>query len=128
MDIRTHEKIDAALVGTPRVVEPGRAEVELRVDERMRADVRGLAHGGFLFGLADYAAMLAINEPTVVLADASARFLAPVVVGDVVVAKARVDAVEGKRRTVRVDVLRGDLAVLEATFSCAVPSRHVLDR
>src|SRR5205807_729390 len=103
-------------------------EVELTCDERMRADDEGLVHGGFLFGLADYAAMLAVNEPTVVLADATAKFLAPVVVGDVVIAFARVASSEGKRRAVDVEVKRGDVVVMSATFSCAVPSRHVLTR
>lgn len=32
----------------------------------MAADEYRLVHGGFIFGLADYAVMLAINEPTVV--------------------------------------------------------------
>jgi acyl-coenzyme A thioesterase PaaI-like protein len=126
--IKTHEKIDRSLCGTPRVVSPGEAEVALAIIDSMRADEHGLAHGGFIFGLADYAAMLAVNEPTVVLADASAKFLAPVVVGDIVIAKARIESGDGKRQKVVVDVTKGDTKVLEATFSCAVPSKHVLLR
>jgi acyl-coenzyme A thioesterase PaaI-like protein len=44
----------------------------------MAADQRGLVHGGFTFGLADYAAMVAVNDPNVVLGAAEVRFLAPV--------------------------------------------------
>ena len=128
MHVRTHSRIDASLCGTARALRDAYAEVELRCDERMRADDEGLVHGGFLFGLADYAAMLAVNEPTVVLAGASAKFLAPVVVGDVVVAHATVKSGEGKRRVVDVDVKRDDVVVMTATFSCAIPSQHVLTR
>jgi uncharacterized protein (TIGR00369 family) len=128
MDVRTHAKIDRSLCGTPRAIGVDRAEVELHCDERMRADDEGLVHGGFVFGLADYAAMLAVNAPTVVLAEAAAKFLAPVVVGDHVVASAHVKSSEGKRREVHVEVKRehDGVVVMTATFACAVPSRHVL--
>ena len=125
---RTHGLIDRALCGTPRALGDGAAEVELVLSEAMRVDDSGLAHGGFTFGLADYAAMLAVNEPTVVLADASMKFLAPTMVGDTVVARARVSEASGKRRTVLVEVRCGDKVVAEGTFSCAVLSRHVLQR
>jgi acyl-coenzyme A thioesterase PaaI-like protein len=48
----------------------------------MAVDDRGLVHGGFVFGLADHAAMLAVNDPNVVLGAASTRFLKPVRVGE----------------------------------------------
>ena len=54
---------------------------------RMAADGSGLAHGGFIFGLADYAAMIAVNHPNVVLGAAEVRFLKPVVSGETVVAR-----------------------------------------
>ncbi len=125
---RTHARIDPALCGTPRSLADGSSEVELTLIEAMRVDDTGLTHGGFTFGLADHAAMLAVNEPTVVLADASMRFLAPTVVGDRLVARGRVSDVAGKRRTVQVEVRRGDTMVAEGTFACAVPTRHVLQR
>ena len=91
MEQRTHEKIAAHLCGTPLAISEGRARVALDVSAEMAADGRGLAHGGFTFGLADYAAMLAVNEPTVVLAGATLKFLGPVVVGDRVEAEATVE-------------------------------------
>lgn len=42
------------------------------------------------FGLADYAAMLAVNEPTVVLGKAEVRFLKPVKVGERLLARTRI--------------------------------------
>jgi acyl-coenzyme A thioesterase PaaI-like protein len=125
---RTHAAIDRRLVGVPVALDDGRAIVRLATTAEMAADDRGLVHGGFLFGVADYAAMLAVNEPTVVLAGCECRFVAPVVVGDRVEATAEVLSSEGKKRLARVVVTRDGTTVFEGTFHCAVPARHVLDR
>ena len=85
-----------------------------------------LVHGGFVFGLADYAAMLAVNHPNVVLAGAEVRFLKPVVVGERLLATARLAESAGRRRRVEVEVARGGEVVFAGTFHCAVPDRHVL--
>ena len=42
---------------------------------------------GFIFGAADYAAMLAVNQPNVVLGAAETHFLKPSRVGDVLLAQ-----------------------------------------
>lgn len=127
MEANTHLALSRALCGAPRELAEGRATVELDTLEEMRADEHGLVHGGFVFGLADHAAMLAINAPTVVLGSAETRFLAPVRVGEKLRAEARLTARDGKRHHVRCDVFRDDRAVFEGTFVCFVPSRHVLD-
>ena len=93
----------------------------------MAADWRGLIHGGFTFGLADYAAMLAVNEPTVVPANANAKFLAPVVVGDRLEAEATVEQTDGKKRSVKMTVRRAGAAVMEGEFLAVVPDGHILD-
>jgi len=93
----------------------------------MAADWRGLIHGGFTFGLADYAAMLAVNEPTVVPANATVKFLAPVVVGDRLEAEATVEQTDGKKRSVKVTVRRAGAAVMEGEFLAVVPDGHILD-
>ncbi len=66
-DINTHEKINQSLCGKPVELTPGHSIVELETTPDMEADGSGLVHGGFIFGLADYAAMIAINHPFVVL-------------------------------------------------------------
>lgn len=124
----THRAIDRRLCGRPVELAAGRARVELTAVPEMAADERGLIHGGFLFGCADYAAMLAVDHPLVVLAAAEVRFLRPVTVGETVVAAARVTAEEGRERRVEVAVERAGEAVLTGSFRCIVPSRHVLDR
>lgn len=125
--IRTHEKIAPALCGRPIAVETGRARVALDTTTEMAADARGLIHGGFTFGLADYAAMLAVNEPTVVLASAETKFLGPVVAGERLEADATVERADGKKRWVKVVVRRDDTPVMEGTFLAIVPDRHILD-
>ncbi|MDY0268384.1 PaaI family thioesterase [Trichloromonas sp.] len=92
----------------------------------MVADDRGLVHGGFTFGLADYAAMLAVNDPHVVLGAAEVKFLAPVTLGETMLAKAEVIGESGKKRQVRCTVST-DRPVFEGSFTCFVLPGHVLD-
>ncbi|MEZ0344384.1 MAG: PaaI family thioesterase [Caldimicrobium sp.] len=127
MHIKTHKKIDQSLSGTPLELSEGKAVVKLKTDERMVADEKGLIHGGFIFSLADYAAMLAVNEETVVLAKAEVKFIKPVKLGDEILAMAEVKETEGKKRKVYVEVKRQDEVVFSGEFLCVVPERHVLD-
>ena len=124
---QTHDRIVARLCGRPVELGPGRARVVLDTSPEMAADARGLVHGGFTFGLADYAAMLAVNEPTVVLASAETKFLGPVVAGDRLEAEAQVERSEGRRRWVTVVVRRAGTPVLEGQFLAVVPDGHILD-
>ena len=123
---RTHLGIDERLCGTPRQIEPGRAVVDWRGGAETSADAHGLVHGGFVFGLADYAAMLAVNEPNVVLAAARIRFLSPVKVGEPLTADASVTESEGGKHCVEVEVRRQDTLVMTGSFRCVVTPRHVL--
>lgn len=124
----THLGIDATLCGTPVAQTPGHATAQLTPTPAMAVDARALVHGGFVFGLADYAAMLAVDDPNVVLGSADVRFLKPVVVGEPLVATAIVEAVSGKKRSVRVSVTRGADEVLSGTFTCYVLDQHVLEK
>jgi acyl-coenzyme A thioesterase PaaI-like protein len=126
MDIQTHRAIDQGLCGTPTDLETGFARVRMTAEACMAADDSGLIHGGFVFGQADYAAMLAVNHPHVVLGGAEVRFLNPVRVGEVLVAEARVTAADGKKRLVTVAVQRDGETVLEGVCTCFVLPRHVL--
>lgn len=128
MQPATHLGIDAGLVGAPSALADGEATAELVTTPAMAADDRGLVHGGFVFGLADYAAMLAVNDPNVVLGAAETRFTAPVAVGDVVVATARRTAVDRRKHTVEVVARVGDKAVMKGTFTTFVLDGHVLDK
>lgn len=127
MEPRTHLDADPALCG--RIVDLGEASARVALDtiDAMAVDAEGLVHGGFVFGLADYAAMLAVNDPNVVLAGAESRFLKPVRSGDRVFAHAQIIETKGRKREVRVEATVGSQAVFEGTFTCIVLERHVLE-
>ncbi len=126
MDIITHNKIDQSLCGTPILVEKKRCLIELITTQNMIADDSGLVHGGFIFGLADYAAMLAVNHPNVVLGSSEVKFLKPVKLNEKVIAEAIIDTDEGKKRIADVKVKRDDVIVFEGKFICFVLPEHIL--
>ncbi len=126
----THSCAAEEWVGRVERIESGKSStVILPVDPRMRVDEKGLAHGGFTFGLADYAAMVAVNDPFVVLLSSHVRFLKPVAVGDRLTAQAVVQETEGKRNKVHCDVFnQNGQKVLEGEFICLNLNRHVLEK
>jgi acyl-coenzyme A thioesterase PaaI-like protein len=123
----THRAIDRRLCGEPVELEPGFARVRLQTQPEMAADERGLVHGGFLFGLADYAAMLAIDHPLVVLGAAETKFLKACAVGETLEATARLESEDGRKRRVVAEVRRGEDVLMTGAFVCFVLDRHVLD-
>lgn len=129
MEARTHLGIDPRWCGTPVDLRAGTAEVELRTLPEMAADERGLVHGGFVFGLADYAAMLAVNEPLVVLSAAQVEFVRPVRVGESLHAAAVVISTETSPWHKVQCTVRGERGpVMQGVFDCVVTRRHVLER
>ena len=129
MNINTHGKISERLVGKPIEVLSGvRAVVELKTTTEMVADANGLTHGGFIFGLADYAAMLAVNQPNVVLGSAQTKFTAPVKTDDIMKAEATVIKTDVRKSEVNVDVKVGEQKVFTGTFLCYSLEKHVLEK
>ncbi|MBX3246385.1 MAG: thioesterase family protein [Myxococcales bacterium] len=126
-DVRTHLGISHRLCGAPGQLSAGEATASFVASAEMAADDRGLVHGGFVFGLADHAAMLAVNDPLVVLGSSEVRFVAPVRVGDEVVAHAAVVEAKGKKRVLSVSARVGDREVLAGSMTAFVLDRHVLD-
>ncbi|HJN72406.1 MAG TPA: hotdog domain-containing protein [Myxococcota bacterium] len=127
MDIRTHPKIDRSLCGEPTLQEAGLAEVVLATTAVMAADPEGLVHGGFVFGAVDYAAMVAVNDPNVVLGSASVRFTAPVRVGERVVCRAQVTEIARKKRVLQVAGRVGERVVLSGELVAFVLDKHILE-
>jgi acyl-coenzyme A thioesterase PaaI-like protein len=127
MKIDTHRRIDQTFCGKPIFVESGNSQVELATTPRMAADEQGLVHGGFIFGAADYAAMIAVNHPHVVLGASDVKFLKPVRVGETVMVRAQVREVKGKKYWVSVSVDKDGEEVFQGMFTCFVLDKHVLD-
>ena len=127
MKIDTHRHIDQFLCGKPLSVEGGNSQVELVTTPQMAADEQGLVHGGFIFGAADYAAMIAVNHPHVVLGASDVKFLKPVRVGETVMVQAQVQEVKGRKYWVSVSVTKEGEAVFQGMFTCFVLDKHVLE-
>jgi acyl-coenzyme A thioesterase PaaI-like protein len=126
MEICTHRRIDQMLCGRPLSVEDGSSLVELATTPQMAADEQDLVHGGFIFGAADYAAMIAVNHPHVVLGASDVKFLKPVRVGETVRVSARVQEIKGKKYWVSVSATRADDEIFQGMFTCFVLEKHVL--
>lgn len=127
MKRNTHPSIDPELVGSITEIDIETATAVLTAIPRMAADERGLVHGGFTFALADYAVMVAVNDPNVVLGAADVKFLKPVTVGQTMTARAVVMRTEGRKKIVEVDVkVNGDV-VMQGVMTAFVLARHVLD-
>ncbi|TEW75624.1 thioesterase [Gramella jeungdoensis] len=124
----THLLASEKLIGSVVSIGNDCATVKLTILEEMTVDTYNLSHGSFVFGLADYAAMVAINEPTVVLGKATTKFLKPVVLNDKVTAVATITETSGKKISVLVEVTnQKDELVFEGEFICFVLDKHILD-
>ncbi|MDR2892210.1 MAG: PaaI family thioesterase [Deltaproteobacteria bacterium] len=128
MQVKTHKEISAELCGAPLELAEGRCRLSMKTVPLMRADEANLVHGGFVFGMADYAAMLAVNHPFVVLGSAESSFLKPVSVGDELEALAEVKESSGRKRRVEVTVSREGVTVMSGLFTCFVLDKHVLEK
>ncbi|MCX7678454.1 MAG: thioesterase [Spirochaetes bacterium] len=127
-EISTHTLISRELCGNPIELSPNRSVVSLITKDYMKVDEKGLVHGGFVFGLADHAAMIAVNHPNVVLAGADVRFHLPIKINEEIVARAEVVEEHNNKRTVRVIVVRDDETVFSGNFFCVILDKHILEK
>ncbi|MCF6183407.1 MAG: PaaI family thioesterase [Bacteroidales bacterium] len=129
MKPQTHLFTSDELAGKIVKIEKSKAVVELSPLKSMRVDKYGLLHGGFIFGLADYAAMLAVNEPNVVLEKANVKFIKPVTIQEKIIAKAKIVNSKKNKYIVEVEVYNEQNEILFwGSFVCFVTSKHVLDK
>ncbi|MDD3466120.1 MAG: hotdog domain-containing protein [Campylobacterales bacterium] len=126
VELKTHLLIDRMFGGNLEEIRVGYAKVVLATTKEMVVDELNLVHGGFTFGAADFAAMAAVNEPNVVLAEAVAKFLAPVEVGKTVVFEANTSHNSTRTRDVKVIGMLGEIKVFEGDFKAVILDRHPL--
>lgn len=122
----THQNINRALCGELVSIEEGKAVVSFTPQRETEADSYHLVHGGFTFGAADFAAMAAVNDPNVVLAEARVRFLAPVEVGKTVVFEAVSSHTSTRTCDVHVIGRMGEIKIFEGNFKAVVLDKHPL--
>ena len=130
MKQNTHLLASKKLIGSVVSIDNDSAKVTLKITKEMVVDEYNLAHGSFVFGLADYAAMVAINEPTVVLGKAVTKYIKPVLLNDELTAIATItDKSHGKKIIVSVTVSNGEKEVVfEGDFVCFVLENHILKK
>ena len=126
MKQNTHLEINHSLSGEILKLEQHYSKIQLQTTSEMRVDKMGLIHGGFIFSLADFAAMVAINHPNVVLGGANVRFLKPVREGDIVIAEAQLSKKEGKKLIVDVEIKRSNEIIFNGEFICFTPDTYIL--
>jgi uncharacterized protein (TIGR00369 family) len=128
---RTHLLASYEFVGKPKIIKTGKSsEVILNVNKKMVVDKRGLVHGGFTFTVADYASMIAVNHPNVVLLTSTVRFLKPVIYKDKLIAKAQVietDKNKNKKKVICEVFNQKNERVFEGEFNCISLPQHVLE-
>jgi len=128
MTLNTHLQLDSKLNGNIIQLKKDYAKVSLQTLDIMKADKKGLVHGGFIFCASDYAAMACINDPFVVLAKSNTKFLSPVKVGDVVIIEAQVVDSQGIKATVEVNAFVDEELVFKGEFFTATLKHHVLGK
>jgi len=124
-NLQTHNKIRSNLCGTILKLEVGYSNTTLLTTKEMSVDDLGLIHSGFIFGAADYAAAVAVNEPNVVIIGSRSKFLAPAKVDDLIefVAKAKFE--DSRKREIKVTGHINDIKVYEGLFSAVVLEQHI---
>ena len=124
-DLQTHSKIRSNLCGTIIKLEAGSSKTTLQTTKEMSVDDLGLIHSGFVFGAADYAAVVAVNEPNVVIIGSRSKFLAPAKVDDLIefVAKAKFE--DSRKREIKVTGHINDIKVYEGLFNAVVLEQHI---
>lgn len=100
---------------------PGYSRVELLTNSAMAAPGSEFVRGAVVFGVADHAAMLALDQPGAVLQAADVQFTRPVRVDELIVAEAHARIRHGKKRHVTVTVSQGTAKVLEGEFTACLP-------
>lgn len=108
-------------------VTPGRAVARMTVDERM-VNGHGIAHGGYLFLLADTAFAFACNTygQATLAASAAVTYVAPARLGDELVATATERVRFGRNGVYDVTVRRGDAVIAEFRGQSRVTSRRLV--
>lgn len=129
MEIKTHKEINQELCGIPIAIQDGEfAVVKLKLTENMKVDEKGLVHGGFIFGGADYCAMLTVNHPNVVLAKAEVKFIKPAKVGEEIIFKSKILEKNATKYLIKVNGFnKEDTLVFTGSFYCVITEKHVLE-
>ncbi len=124
-NLQTHNKIRSNLCGNIVKLEPSYSKTTLQTTKEMAVDDLGLVHSGFVFGAADYAAAVAVNEPNIVVIGSRSKFLAPAKVDDLIEFVAYAKFEDSRKREIKVTGHINDIKVYEGLFNAVVLDQHI---
>ncbi len=124
-DLKTHDKIRTNLCGTIIKLDSGYSKTTLQTTKEMVLDDLGLIHSGFIYGAADYAAAVAVNEPNVIIIGARSNFLAPAKLDDLIEYEAKAKFEDSRKREIKVTAHINDIKVYEGIFHAVVLEKHI---
>jgi acyl-coenzyme A thioesterase PaaI-like protein len=124
-DLKTHDRIRSNLCGNIVTLEQGYSKITFQTTKEMVVDDMGLVHSGFIFGAADYAACVAVNESNVVIIGSRSKFLAPAKVNDLIEFEAKAKFEDSRKREIKVSGYINEIKVYEGVFQAVVLENHI---
>ncbi len=124
-DLKTHGKIKTNLCGTIIKLDTGYSKTTLQTTKDMVLDDLGLIHSGFIFGAADYAAAVAVNEANVVVIGSRSSFLAPAKLNDLIEFEAKTKFEDSRKREIKVTAYINEIKIYEGIFHAVVLEQHI---
>lgn len=125
-DLLTHQKIRTSLSGNIISLDNSTSRTSLQTTNEMSVDSLGLIHSGFIFGAAEYAAAIAVNEENLVIIAAKTKFLAPAKSGDLIEFEAKAKFEDSRKREIRVTGEISEIKIFEGVFQAVVLEKHIL--
>ncbi len=125
-DLKTHKKVRSTLSGNIIHMEKGHAKTTLQTTKEMSVDDLGLIHSGFIFGAAEYAAVVSINEENLVIIGAKSKFLAPAKNGDLIEFEAIAKFEDARKREIKVTGSINEIKIFDGIFQAIILEKHIL--
>ncbi|NOX15628.1 MAG: PaaI family thioesterase [Epsilonproteobacteria bacterium] len=125
-DLLTHTKVRSSLIGNIISLEHSKSKTTLQTTEEMTVDKLGLIHNGFIFGAAEYAAAIAVNEENLVIISSKVKFLAPAKDGDLIEFIAMAKFEDSRKREIKVIGEINEIKIFEGIFQAVLLENHIL--
>ncbi len=125
-DLLTHTKVRSSLIGNIISLENSKSKTTLQTTDEMAVDTLGLIHNGFIFGAAEYAAAVAVNEENLVVISSKVKFLAPAKSGDLLEFRALAKFEDSRKREIKVVGEINEIKIFEGLFQAVLLENHIL--
>ena len=124
--LKIPKKLRSSFTGDIVELEDGYVKTKFEPTDEMVIDDYKLIHNGFIFNAADFAAMVAVNNPYLVIITSNTKFLAPIELGNVVDFEAKVVHKYARKREIKVIGTVSDIKVFEGLFLVVILDQHIL--